>query len=67
MEIKCSASLVLYNSAPEVFVSSVRFFLDGIHGGILVISDHSETLTFHSVFEHLLMLSEFWGHFTQNK
>lgn len=52
MPIRLSASLVLYNCAPEVFVPAVTSFLGSNTDGILVIADNSETRLSHPLFEH---------------
>lgn len=52
MTVKCSASLVLYNCATEIFVPAITSFLGGIDEGLLVISDNSETPLSHPLFEH---------------
>jgi GT2 family glycosyltransferase len=52
MTIRLSASLVLYNCAPEIFVPAATSFLESVADGILVIVDNSETPLSHSLLEH---------------
>ena len=42
MQFRLTASLVIYNSSPDVFVTAADSFLDGVGEGVLVISDNSD-------------------------
>lgn len=52
MTFKCSASLVIYNSALTVFIPAIISFLEGSVDGILVISDNSEIPITHLILDH---------------
>ncbi|OIR09418.1 N-acetylglucosaminyl-diphospho-decaprenol L-rhamnosyltransferase [mine drainage metagenome] len=52
MTVKCSASLVLYNCAPDMFLPAITSFLEGHDEGLLVIADNSKQPQSHPLFEH---------------
>lgn len=52
MKIKCSASLVLYNSPAEMFVPAIKSFLESMDDCFLVVSDNSNIATSHPLFQH---------------
>lgn len=52
MRIRLTASLVIYNSAPELFIAAANSFLAGCEEGVLVISDNSDTPLTNSLIDH---------------
>ena len=52
MKFKISASLVIYNCKPELFVNAAMSFLNGCEKGILVISDNSDSPLSHPLLEN---------------
>ena len=51
LNIKLTASLVLYNNRPEVFIEAIESYLRGSNG-LLVVIDNSETENFHPIFKN---------------
>jgi GT2 family glycosyltransferase len=49
---KISASLVIYNCKPELFLNAVTSFLNGCEQGILVISDNSDSRLSHALLQN---------------
>jgi GT2 family glycosyltransferase len=52
VKFKISASLVIYNCKPELFVNAAMSFLNGCEKGILVISDNSDSRLSHPLLEN---------------
>ncbi len=52
MQYKITASLVIYNCKPELFVNTAMSFLNGCEKGILVISDNSDSRLSHPLLEN---------------
>lgn len=55
MTIRITASLVIYNCSPEIFLPAVYSYLEGTHNSILVIVDNSDISMCHPIIEHHLV------------